>query len=127
MGGGFAFAARPHTLRLRLRNLGPQTVRAIKAVVIILGVLILVVLGAVIWAVLNLDDSGGVRSVDESAAEPAAWDLSLDLPAGCEIAATQIDGRRLVVRTVGPAGLAGCGRIHIVDLKRGEVLGTVAP
>ncbi len=95
---------------------------ALKAVVIILAVLIVVALVAVIWAIFNLDTTADTRPPDDSNVAELAEPLSLGLPAGCKIVAMELDGRRLAVRTEGPAE---CERIYIVDLTRGNVVGTV--
>lgn len=100
--------------------MGLGTVRAIKAVVIIMAVLIFVGLVAVVWAIFNLNKPTGNRDVAKLAAE-----LSLELPAGCEIAGMELDGGRLAVRTTGPQSAPNCERIYIVDLSRGKVVSIV--
>lgn len=94
--------------------------RALKAVVIIMGVLIFVALGAVVWAILNLETPGDSRPVADLVEE-----LSLGLPAGCEIAGMNLDGERLAVRTAGAPGSTDCARIYIIDVTRGAVIGQV--
>ena len=101
--------------------------QAIKAVVIILAVLIVIALGAVIWAIFNINDDDGNRSSRETGGDPADWKLSLDLPSGCDIAAVEVVGRRLAVQTAGATGTEGCGHIYIVDPSRGTITGTVTP
>ncbi len=96
------------------------TVRALKAVVIIMAVLIFVGLIAVVWAIFNLKTPADNRDVAELAAE-----LSLELPASCEIAGMELDGERLAVRTKGAQIAPDCERIYIVDLSRGEVISVV--
>jgi hypothetical protein len=100
-------------------------VHALKAVVIVLAVLIVVALVAVIWAIFNLDKTADTPPPADSNVAELADPLSLGLPAGCKIVAMELDGRRLAVRTEGPAGAAECARIYIVDLTRGAVVGTV--
>lgn len=94
--------------------------RAIKAVVIIMAVLIFVGLIAVVWALFNLNKPADNRDAAKLAAE-----LSLELPAGCEIAGMELDGGRLAVRTTGTRSAPDCERIYIVDLSRGEVVSIV--
>lgn len=83
-------------------------------------VMIFVGLIAVVWAIFNLK-----KPADNRDAAEVAGELSLGLPAGCEITGMELDGGRLAVRTTGPQGVAGCERIYIVDLSRGEVISTV--
>lgn len=99
--------------------------RALKAVVIVLAVLIVVALVAVIWATFNLDKSTDTpRAQTDGVVEQAAA-VSLGMPAACAIADMELDGTRLAVRTEGPPGVAECDRIYIVNLSRGSVVGTV--
>jgi hypothetical protein len=91
-----------------------------KAVVIVMAVLIFVGLIAVVWAIFNLNKPTEDRDVARLPAE-----LSLELPAGCEIAGMELDGGRLAVRTTGAPSAPDCERIYIVDLSRGEVVGIV--
>ena len=94
--------------------------RALKAVVIVMAVLIFVGLIAVVWAIFNLNKPADNRDVARLAAE-----LSLELPAGCETAGMDLDGGRLAVRTTGARSAPNCERIYIVDLSRGEVVSIV--
>ncbi len=94
--------------------------RAIKAVVIIMAVMIFVGLIAVVWAMFNVKNPAEKRDVAKVAVE-----LSLELPAGCEIADMDLEGGRLAVRTTGPQGAPKCERIYIVNLSRGEVVSIV--
>jgi hypothetical protein len=101
--------------------------RVIKAVVIGLAVLIVIALGAVVWAIFNLNKPADNRPSaisDAARTSEIAETLSLGLPAGCEIADMELNGRRLAVRTI---GLGDCVRIYIVDLTSGKVITTVAP
>ena len=95
--------------------------RALKAVVIGMAVLIVVALVAVVWAIFNLKTPAGNRAAAE-----LAENLSLGLPAGCEIAGMELDGARLAVRTAAIVGAGDCARIYIVDLSSGNVVSTVA-
>lgn len=104
--------------------------RVIKGVVIGLAVLIVMALGAVVWAIINLNEPADNRSSaisDEERTREIAETLSLGLPAGCEIADMELNGRRLAVRTTGPSGANDCARIYVVDLSSGAVITTVAP
>jgi len=107
-----------------------DAVRVIKGVVIGLAVLILIALGGVVWAIFNLNnpaDNRAGETNDATTTSKIAETLSLGLPAGCEIAGMELDGRRLAVRTAGSVGTADCGRIYVVDLSSGAVITTVAP
>lgn len=76
---------------------------------------------AVVWAIVNIE-----KPVENRDVAKIAETLSLGLPADCEIADMEIDGRRLAVRTVGPSGATDCTRIYIIDLSSGDVITTVA-
>ena len=99
--------------------------RAVKAVVIILGIMIVIALVAVIWAIFNLDKTADTPSADSRTLSELAEPVSLGLPEGCVIADMQLDGARLAVRTEGPPGVAACERIYIVNLNRGTVVRTI--
>ncbi len=99
-------------------------VRALKGLVIVMAGLIFVGLVAVVWAIFNLNKPADNRDVAKIT--EIAETLSLGLPAGCQIAGMELDGRRLAVRTTGPQSAADCARIYIVDLSSGEVVSTVA-
>ncbi|NKB48929.1 MAG: hypothetical protein GKS02_06140 [Alphaproteobacteria bacterium] len=109
--------------------------RVIKGVVIGLAVLIFVALGAVVWAIFNLNspddnraaDNNGAGNNDAAAAGRIAETLSLGLPAGCEIADMELNGRRLAVRTAGLAGASDCARVYVIDLSSGAIINTVTP
>ena len=96
----------------------------VKAVVIVLAVLIVVVLIAIAWVVVDAEEPVATRNAVEVA--KIAESLSLGLPAGCEIAGMELDGRRLAVRTAGSAGTSDCARIYVVDLSSGDVITTVS-
>jgi len=99
-------------------------VAAVKAVVIILAILIVIALGAVLWAIVGLRTPADNPPV---ASRQDPMSLSLALPPACAIADFELDGRRLAVRAAGPAEIAECQRIYIVDLGSGQVVTTVAP
>lgn len=108
--------------------------RIIKAVVIIMGVVIIVGTGVLFWQMYTI---GSKRDSARGATTPVApiavptgattsgaaamqdfGTVSLGLPAGCEIADARIGAGRLVVRT-------SCGEVRILDLATGAPLGRV--
>ena len=99
--------------------------RGVKGLVIVMAVLIFVGIIAVVWAIVNIEKPASKSDAAQIA--KIAETLSLGLPAGCEIAGMELDGRRLAVRTAGSVGAADCARIYVVDLSSGDVITTVAP
>ena len=101
--------------------------RNLKIVVIALGALILIGLGAIIARVLTLaSGSGGKTStaVTSVAHGPAgAGTVSLEIPRGSRIVSVSLSGSRLAVHHEGPAG-AG---ISILDLDTGKRVVDVKP
>lgn len=104
----------------------PGLVRALKAAVIGMGILILVGLGAVIWRIVDLASSPKVdRPADalastDASAVPVA-DVMLALPAGAAVRSMTLDGDRLAVHYEAPEG-AG---IALIDLKSGRTVSRV--
>jgi hypothetical protein len=90
-----------------------------------MAVLIVVGIGAVIWALFNIESPSGGGSGGDSNVAELTDKLSLGLPAGCEIAGMEIDGKRLAVRTESSSRTADCGQIYIYDLTSGELISTV--
>lgn len=91
--------------------------KALKALVIGMGILILlgtaVVIATVVSRVSSPDGAG-------------FGTLHLDLPASCRIAEATAAQERLVLRLEGPAK-DGCGRLVVVDPGAGVVLGRIVP
>ena len=101
--------------------------RILQTVVIVMAVLIFVGLGVLVWGLFNLSSKDGGAPVITEALQPAvpqpldtraSGQISLGLPAGCEIADATVGDGRLVVRT-------SCGRVHILDLATLRPLGVV--
>lgn len=82
----------------------------LKSVVAILGVLILVMIALIVWAVLRR-------------AEPPTIGGTITLPAGAEIQDTSLAGDRLVLRIKLPDGTE---RLVTVDATSGKQLGTLS-
>jgi len=93
--------------------------KALKALVIGMAVLIVLGLGAVI-AKIVADSGGATASADDLGT------LHLGLPDACRIAQIATVDDHLVVRADGPAG-AGCGELVVVDPEAGAVVGRIAP
>ena len=89
---------------------------ALKAIVIIMGVLIFAGIAVIAFTIVG-------RSGGEPGKAEGFGTATLEGTAGCRIAETRTDGGRLVLRTEGPG--PGCGRVHILNLDTGAQLGTV--
>lgn len=104
--------------------------RALKGVVIGMAVLIVVGLGLFAYAVANRSELAASRSAardpaavaPEGARRPAFGEVTVPNPRGCEVVEMRPDGGRLYLR-FGPSGV--CGRVVVVDVVTGAVLGTV--
>lgn len=95
--------------------------RAIRNLVIVLGILIVVAFAAVIWGIFNAGRDDGNAGI-----APALQDLALGLPSVCAIEEARLQGARMTVRT-GPAGEGACQRVFVIDLASGRVVATVRP
>ncbi len=94
--------------------------KSIKALVSIMGLLILAGLGLLVYGMV-----GQVSGI-AAPGDPDGFDQTvISLPIGCSVAETRVDGDRLVVRTEGPLGHKSCQEIIIIDLQSGEVVGRV--
>ncbi|MBS27692.1 MAG: hypothetical protein CL566_02025 [Alphaproteobacteria bacterium] len=90
-------------------------------IVIILGVLILIVLGAVIWTAFDGPRNAGSNAGGENT-QIAPDHLSLGLPSpDCVIEQARTDGGRLTVITGGPASLPDCRRVFVIQLSSGRI------
>ncbi len=94
--------------------------KSIKALVIIMGLLILAGLGLLVYGVV-----GQVTEIATPGEAGGFDETVITLPAGCSVIETRVDGDRLVVRTDGPLGYEPCQKIIIIDLQSGEVVGRV--
>jgi hypothetical protein len=90
------------------------TMRALVALVVIMGVAILVALALVAYGLVGRMQEGAVSMND----------VSLPLPAGCRLADSFIDDGRLFVRVDGLPE-QDCQRIVILDLESGAIVGRV--
>jgi hypothetical protein len=99
--------------------------RGLKALVIILGVLLVggmvTLVGAIIWR-------GSHRVAADGAVAPPRgtqgkpFETTLDLPAGATVASIDVAGERLVLKLALPDGRQ---QIVIVDIRNGARLGTI--
>lgn len=96
--------------------------KALKALVIGMGILILLGLAVVIAAIV-----ARVGGDDETAdSGPGFGTLHLGLPESCRIADARPADGKLVLRLAGPAK-DGCGDLIVVDPAEGAVLGRITP
>ncbi len=94
--------------------------KSVKALVIVMGLLIVAGLGLLVYGMAN--QISGVAGPDA----PSGFDETIvSLPVGCSVIETRVDGDRLIVRTDGPLGYKSCRQIIIFDLLSGEVLGRI--
>jgi hypothetical protein len=99
--------------------------KSIKALVILMGLLILAGLGLLVYGVV-----GQVSELSQTTGGPGGFDAArVALPAGCVLAAADLDGGRLVLRVDGPANQPDCQQVILLDPASGAELGriTVAP
>ncbi len=90
--------------------------KALKGLVIGMGILILLGLGIVVAAL--------VGEVNNAADSPAKRTVSLDLPTGCRVAGMRAVDDHLALRVTGPDG-AACPALLLFDPAAGEVRTTV--
>jgi hypothetical protein len=87
--------------------------RALFALVIILGLLILVALAVLVTGfITGAAGKGGASTA-------AGWESALDVPAGTRVAGVQLDGARALVHLTAADG----EEIVVVDASTGKVLG----
>ena len=91
--------------------------RAIKAIVIGMGLLIV---GAVVFLFYGLSE--GVGKLGKGGG--ALGEVSLAIPDGCVIADSGIEAGRLVLRLDGQVD-RGCQQVILIDLESGRVTGRV--
>lgn len=102
--------------------------RALKALVIVLGMLIVVSMGLLGWGFYNrlahrpVPADGPNAPAGKGRASAEFGDVRIELPAGCTVVELRPHADRLYLRT-GPTGL--CERIVVVDASSGRILGTI--
>ena len=96
---------------------------ALRNLVIFLGVLILMAFAMVVWGIIgtsNLDGNGEITKDLQN--------LSLGLPAGCEIRSAQSAGDRLTIVTQGAADQrVECARVFVIDTTTGDIQAEIRP
>ncbi len=98
--------------------------KSIKAVVIVMGLLILAGLGLLVYGMVNQISKVAIPVVSDG------FDAaSVALPAGCVLAEARIDEGRLVLRIEGPPNNPECQLVILLDPDSGAELGriTLAP
>ena len=102
--------------------------RALKTLVIVLGVLIVVSMGLLGWGFYNrlahrpVPPDGPSAPAGKGHGSSDFGDVRVELPAGCTVVELRPHADRLYLRT-GPTGL--CERIIVVDAGTGRILGTI--
>ncbi len=94
---------------------GVGSVRALKVLVVVMGVLIVVGTVALVWVV--------VQRMGNVAAATARFEVGLDLPEGTRIAGVAATEGAIAVWVTGPQG----DRVLLVDPRRGRVAGEIRP
>ena len=108
-----------------------MAIHILRTIVIVLGVLILGVVGAIIWTAFDDDDdgrgtTGSVSGGETSGAAPDRLSLGLPSPA-CIIEQASTSGGRLTVITGGPANLPECRRVFVIQLSSGRIQAEISP
>ncbi len=112
----------------------------LKSLVIGLGMLILLGMTLLVYGFYQKANNPGWRmfssqSADDNPAAPAApfGELDLKLPEGCMIGRVTPDGDRAYIKILPDGAKRGtpqggpCNRIVVIDVVRGQVLGTIKP
>ena len=102
---------------------------AIKALVIVMGLLILAGLGLLVYGVVGqVSELAGPAPPDEPGAPdvPGGFDAaSVTLPVGCVLAEAHLEAGRLVLRAAGPSARPDCQQVILLDPASGAELGRV--
>jgi hypothetical protein len=102
-------------------------IHVLRTIVIVLGVLILVVVGAIIWTAFDDEgDTGAVSGSETNGAVPDRLSLGLPSPA-CIIEQASTSGGRLTVITGGPANIPECRRVFVIQLSSGRIQAEIRP
>jgi len=97
--------------------------QALKVLVVLMGVVIAAIVGIIIITVIQRvgPDEGDAESRTKTA---GFGEIDLPVPPGCELAAAELSGGRLVLRLDGPAE-SGCQQAVLLNPDSGQVLGRV--
>ncbi len=96
--------------------------QALKALVILMGVLIVAGMGLLAYGLLTR--TGERAGPGDGSPLVEFGTLELALPDGCVVAGSELSGERLVVRFSGQVE-RGCQQVVVIDLVNGRVLGRV--
>jgi hypothetical protein len=101
--------------------------RALKGLVIGLGILIAIGLTVVLVTVFDrMGTSSGTATVAGPGASVAFGDVKIALPAGAKVLRTEVSNGRLIVHlSAGTPGTPGGVRVLVIDLASGKQLGMV--
>ena len=102
----------------RPKTESPSNLRALLAVVIFMGILI--VAGMVVVGVTIAIRLGSLGEGEKPAAAGGFGEAAVPIPAGCAIVESRPDGNRLIVR-LGSGGR--CDQVLVIDLRSGAVTG----
>ncbi len=106
---------------------------SIKALVLVMGLLILAGLGLLVYGVVGQVSelaAPGAPGAPRGPSAPGGFDAaSVTLPAGCVLAEAHLEAGRLVLRAGGPASRPDCQQVILLDPASGAELGriTIAP
>lgn len=104
-----------------------MAIHVLRTIVIVLGVLILVVFGAIIWTAFDDDGDTGPDSGGETgAATPDRLTLGLPSPV-CVIEQASTNAGRLTIITGGPANLPECRRVFVIQMSSGRIQAEIRP
>ena len=92
-----------------------MNLKGLKAVVIVMGVLIVVVFTMIVITLVNRLSDGKGEGADFG-------ELTVPIPQGCTIAQSEAKDERLILRLDGLAE-RGCQQVLILDLETGRELG----
>jgi hypothetical protein len=105
---------------MQAANADTRNMKGLRALVIIMGVLIVAGLVVVVVTIANRVVGGGGIATTRAAPEFATADLPI--PAGCQVVETTTADDRLILR-LGTG--ERCNQVLIVDMATGRLLGTL--
>jgi hypothetical protein len=104
--------------------------RALKALVIVMGIIIVVGVGIIIVTIVNRLQNGTPTAAAVASGDAQLGDVVLPLPPGCRVAEMTSANDRLWLRLeplTGNAADAACADILILDPSTGSVVGRLSP
>ena len=97
--------------------------RNLKILIVGMGVLILLGLGAVVMRIVTGGGAQRQAGISTSVLAPAGGEIAVELPQGANVVSVLVSGNRLAVHHEGPAGTG----IAIIDLDTGRRVADVKP